>query len=170
MHDTETEDTMVGLLEWDSGCVGIADFTTASAEGFLTFDLVGTRGKLRITDGALAFEEYATDVREYLLNEDGPEFRPGCVQRIGPFPKVAGHVALYENLRDAILRGTRLIADGVSVRGSLEVANALILSSATDRAVEMPLDCAEYEEFLGRMRGQEPIQDRPAKRSNGGSQ
>jgi predicted dehydrogenase len=148
LHGIETEDTVLGLLEWESGCLGTVEITTARAAHELTFDLVGTWGRLRITEGALSFDEYELDAGDYLRNGYDMEWPAGRSSNVALAPSVDGHRVLYENLRAAILHGAPLLATGSSARESLELANALILSSAKNRTVEMPLDPAEYRCLL----------------------
>jgi predicted dehydrogenase len=147
-HEVETEDTVVGLMEWANGCIGTVEVTTARTQEELTFEIFGTRGRLRITNGALSFNEYALDTRDYLRHGHDTEWPQSRAAELDPLPKVNGHLALYENLRAAILHGTPLLADGRSARESLEVANALILSSVRNRTIDMPLDPAEFRSLL----------------------
>jgi predicted dehydrogenase len=147
-HQVETEDTVVGLLEWENGGLGTVEVTTARTQEEMTFELFGTRGRLRITNGALSFDEYALDTRDYLRNGHDMAWPPSRAAEMEPLPKVNGHLALYENLRAAILHGTPLLADGRSARLSLEVANALVLSSIRERTIDMPLDPMEFRSLL----------------------
>lgn len=148
MHTVETEDTILGIMEWDNGCLGTLEVTTARAGDELTFEILGTNGRLRITTGALTFEEYALSTRDYLVHGHGTDWPQGRVSEVELPPKVNGHLALYENLRAAVLEGAPLLADGHSARHSLEVANAMILSSINNRTVDFPLDPAEYRSAI----------------------
>ena len=65
------------------------------------------------------------------------------------FPDKGGqHIAVLQNFVDAILDGTPLIAPAAEGIHAVELANAMFLSSAEERTVELPLDAAEYEQFL----------------------
>ena len=66
--------------------------------------------------------------------------------------KGGDHRAIYANLVQAIRGHAALVADGVSARQPLELANALIYSSATSQQVELPLDRAAYADLLDRLR------------------
>jgi len=65
-------------------------------------------------------------------------------------PDGGTHQAIYANFVDAIEHGSPLVADGVEGRMSLELANALILSSHTGQAIELPIDRAAYSQLLER--------------------
>ena len=90
------------------------------------------------------FEQYAVDTRHFLRYGHDTQWPKGRVTNVELPPKVNGHLALYENLYAAILDGAPLLADGQSARMSLEVANAMILSSINNRTVDFPVDPAEY--------------------------
>jgi len=58
------------------------------------------------------------------------------------------HIGVLKNFTDAILDGTPLIVDGAAGIRSLELANAMILSTWKDATVELPIDGREYEVLL----------------------
>ncbi len=54
------------------------------------------------------------------------------------------------NFAGAILRGEPLIAPAAEGIRSVELANAILLSSGTDAAVDLPLNSATYARWLKR--------------------
>jgi predicted dehydrogenase len=62
------------------------------------------------------------------------------------------HRAIYANFVQAVQDHAPLIADGAEGRLSLELANALIFSSARREQVELPLDRQAYHELLEQLR------------------
>jgi predicted dehydrogenase len=63
-----------------------------------------------------------------------------------------GHLAVHRDLREAILTGRKPRCDGRDALASLELANAITLSSFTGRAVSLPLDRAAYSALLADLR------------------
>ena len=61
----------------------------------------------------------------------------------------AQHVAILRNFVDAILDGAPLIAPAAEGIHSVELANAILLSSWTDKPVDLPLDSALYARWTG---------------------
>ena len=57
-------------------------------------------------------------------------------------------MAVYHAFHAAILDGAPVMADGVEGRMSLELANAMILSSYSGAEVRLPVDHAQYGELL----------------------
>jgi predicted dehydrogenase len=70
---------------------------------------------------------------------------------IAPASTAPKHVTVLQNFIEAILRGTPLIARAEEGIRSVELANAFLLSSMTDRTVELPMDGAEYEAHLNKL-------------------
>ncbi len=65
------------------------------------------------------------------------------------FPDHGGqHVEVLQNFVDAILDGKPLIAPAPEGVHSVELANAILFSSARNQTVDLPLDAAAYEKHL----------------------
>ena len=58
------------------------------------------------------------------------------------------HIGILKNFAEAILEGKPLIAPAAEGMRSVELANAMLLSSFDDRMIELPLDGAAYEKAL----------------------
>ena len=68
-----------------------------------------------------------------------------------------GHLAVHQDLQAAIRDGRRPRGDGREGRMSLELANAIILSSHVERAISLPLDRAAYSALLTELRNDEGV-------------
>jgi len=153
LHDIETEDTAVGLVEWPSGALGTLHVSTAEAGEPERLLIAGTRGWLSISAAGLTFHEAAADLRTFVAESPNPfgklEMHAVPVELD---PGTGDHAAVYGNVVAAILGNEALLVDGVSARQSLELANALIFSGQTGKSVELPLDRAAYAELLDDLR------------------
>ena len=152
-HAIETEDTAHALLEFANGAPGYLYVTTAEA-GAQYLEIVGDRASLRLSPGCLTVTRFLpsqqTQMRESPESFAAPEtsveeLRPA---QTGP----AGHAAVYGDLAAALAEGRAPRCDGASARESLELANALTLSSHLGRAVELPIDRAAYADLLSELR------------------
>jgi len=162
LHHVEVEDTATALLRWDAadgaGATGYIHVSTAEAGPREDIEIVGTRGILKIGMGALTFHEYDQDVADFLLTT------PEIWAKISSHPvEIAledgkgDHPAVYRNLHAAITQGAPIGADGESARMSLELANAMILSSKTGAEVRLPVDRAQYHALLAGLKaGRKP--------------
>src|SRR5579864_2863134 len=153
-HSIEAEDTSVAMLEWPQRAIGTLVVSTALAGDPERLEIAGTRGVLQIINGNLSLRESSTDLRDFLIESDDPFGKLALETREVPLESGGGeHSAIYANFIDAVERGAPLVADGSEGRMSLELANALIYSSATNQQVELPLDRQAYAVLMDRLRG-----------------
>jgi len=109
----------------------------------------GTAGRLCLQNGEIELSLSDEDMRDYVVTSqalyEGPSLQLVPVE----LPASRGdHVAIYRNLHRTILGHEQLLIDGREARMSLELANAMILSSHRHREVELPLDPDEYHALL----------------------
>ncbi len=148
-HNIEVEDTSMAMLEWENGALGTIFFSTAEA-GPRRIEIVGTGGILKIhEDGTLHFQRYEPELHEHILHSPERFAAPAIVDEAITLSGGLGkHIEVYQDLHRAIAEGTSVRADGAEGRMSLELANAIIYSSYTGNAVELPLDRAGYAALL----------------------
>jgi predicted dehydrogenase len=156
LHEIETEDTAQAMLAWPDGAMGSVHASTAETGLPSRFEILGTGGSIRMSGSELTFERFETDMLEHIAHGTnmyrGPETLP---QEVEMGSGSGDHLAIYRNLHAAILEGKPVIADGVSSRIGLEVANAMIYSSHTGQEVSLPLDRQKYAALLERLQSGE---------------
>jgi predicted dehydrogenase len=154
IHAIETEDTSVAMFEWPNGALGTLLVSTAQAGEPERLEIAGTRGVLLVARGQLRLFEADADLRDFLAESQDPFGKPPLEPRaVGIDGDGGDHTAIYANFIDAVARGTPLVADGAAGRMSLELANALIYSSALGGQVTLPLDRGAYTLLMDRLRG-----------------
>jgi predicted dehydrogenase len=151
-HDIEVEDDVTAYLEWANGATGTFVGSTGEAPGTNRLEIAGTLGRLLLENGRLTFTRTGSDVAEFCRTVGNPfEGLPVQTSEI-EVTKVAGpHAKLLQNFVNAILDGERLFAPGAEGIHSLELANAIVLSSLRGSALELPLDGAAWEEKLNEL-------------------
>lgn len=150
VHTIETEDTVQAMLEWAGGTLGSVHISTAEGGRPARLELLGTRGLLQVGAGTLAFGRFDEDLTDFLVENPEPFASPALKPVPLELPPGAGdHEAVYRDLYRAVTEGTPVSADGASARLSLELANAMILSSHLRETVELPLDRDRYAALLG---------------------
>jgi predicted dehydrogenase len=157
LHRIQTEDTVQAMLEWPDGALGSVHSSTAEAGEPDLIDIGGTAGSLRILPGALSYHQLDADLRQFIPASPDPFAAPA--QRDVPVPLEPGagdDAAVYRQLEAAIRHPGTPLTDGVEGRMSLELANAMIYSSRTQREVELPLDRAQYAALLDELRAHPP--------------
>jgi len=152
LQPIETEDTVQAMFEWSGGAIGSLHVSTAESGQPERMEILGTRGRLEIFQGGLRYEQFDQELRAYFAETEeiysGP---PQQVVEVALPASTGSHNDVYANLYEAITAGQPLLAPGVSARMSLEVANAITLSSRKQIAVEFPLDRAEYATLLAEL-------------------
>jgi predicted dehydrogenase len=152
-HAIETEDTSLSLLEWPNGALGTLLVSTAEAGEPERLEIGGTRGILQITRGGVELATADQDLRDFLKTSPEPFGKPTFRDHdVVLEPGGGDHTDVYANFLDAVRTGTPLVADGAGGRMSLELANALIYSSQTGTAVDLPLARAAYSALLDGLR------------------
>ena len=153
LHAIETEDTALALVEWPDSALGTVYLTTAQLGQPERLDIIGTRGALRLDPAGLVFEEAPVDLRTFVAESPEPFGKlPLNPVPVELEPGSGDHAAVYANFIDAIRGRAPLLIDGAQALRSLELANAMILSSSTGQPVSLPLDRQAYAELLTDLR------------------
>jgi predicted dehydrogenase len=148
-HNIEVEDEVTALLEFPNGSTGVFVTSTGEAPGTNRLEIVGDRGKLVYESGKIVFERTEVSVRRFRATTPHafptvPTWR--CHIPANGFG--GQHREVLQNFIDAILDGVALIAPAEEGIHSVEIANAMLLSSCKNAPVELPLDLAKYEAEL----------------------
>ena len=152
LHPIETEDTVQAMFEWPNGAIGSLHASTAESGQPERVEILGTAGRLEIVQGGLRFDRFDQDLREFFPTTEEIYSGPKQQQVAVPLPASTGsHDDIYANLYAAIREGASLLADGESARMSLEVANAITLSSRTGAPVEFPVHRGQYARLLAEL-------------------
>jgi len=148
LHRIETEDTAVALLEWSDGAIGSVHLSTAEADIGHRLEITGTLARLVLVQGRLYIVENEMDFREY-VDLPGSPYAPAPTRLPRAVTAVeTSHAPVYRNFFSAIAGEAELIAPAESALATLELANAMLYSSAKSAAVTLPLDRQAYAHFL----------------------
>lgn len=148
-HRIEVEDEVTAYLELESGATGVFIASTGEAPGTNRLEIAGNRGRLILEDDKLSFLRTAVPVREF--QRTSPErFGKPAVEPVAIEVALGAdqHNAIIRNFVSAIRDGAPLIAPAVEGVHSVELANAMLLSTWLDRTITLPVDGALYEAEL----------------------
>jgi predicted dehydrogenase len=149
VHDIEVEDEAFAVLEYGNGAHGYVFAGVVEAPEAMRMEICGDRGKILIDEDGLQCWEIAQTISRFTRESDDVWARPDAKRVEVRLPKrETGHVAIIRNFCRAILHGEELIAPGREGLWSLELANAMILSSYREKAVRLPVKRQEYEDLL----------------------
>ena len=151
-HDIEVEDDVTAYVEYANGATGLFVACTGEAPGTNRFELSMDGGQLLLEDGRLILRRTAVPVSRFIREYPGGYGKPEITQEdITPDADNPMHAGVTRAFARHILYGEPMIADGREGLNALELANAMLLSSAEERTLELPFDAetdARYEKLL----------------------
>lgn len=146
-HAIEVEDDVTAYFEFPDGGTAVFITSTGESPGTNRLEIAADRGRLVLEGGRLSFDRLSVDSLQSFSAGTREMFgKPEMVATEVPIPAGPGgqHVEILTNFADAILDGTPLIAPAAEAIHSLELANAMLLSTWLDRTVEIPIDSSLY--------------------------
>ncbi len=165
-HNIEVEDEVTAYFEYGNGATGVFITSTGEAPGTNRLEVVGTRGRVVVENGTITFtrNEVPADVFCATVKES---FATPPVWHIDiPCNGHGGqHNEILQNFADAILDKKPLIAEARDGIRSVELSNAMLLSSFTGKTVDIPLSAAGYERRLKKLIRESTFVKAPVKES-----
>ena len=148
-HQIEVEDEASALLEYANGATGFLHASVNEVPGGVLMEFAGEKGKLSISNGKPRFWSLSTPVQEFVVSTDQMWARPESKEEEVPVEEgEAHHGLIIRNFCGAILRGEVRMTPGEEGIHSLELINAILLSGAKKKPVDLPLDRGEYDAFI----------------------
>ncbi len=145
-HDIETEDAVTAYLEYPNGSTGTFITTTGEAPGTNRLEIASENGRVVVEHGRIHWDRNTVGMTEFSRSSNSRFDRPETWHIDIPTPgQSTHHIAIIQNFVDAILDGRPLIAEAVEGIRSVELGNAMLLSSILGRTLELPLDSAMVE-------------------------
>jgi predicted dehydrogenase len=150
----EAEDTATALLLYAGGAVGT--FATSTLEpGVQRIELVGDRGRIEIAGDSIAFERFEPPISEHLVTATHMFAAPASIaEAVELSPGRGDHRDVHADFVAAVREGREPRVPAREALWSLEVANAIVLSTHEGRAVPLPVDRDAYAALLAKLRGQ----------------
>ncbi|MCL4506985.1 MAG: Gfo/Idh/MocA family oxidoreductase [Chloroflexi bacterium] len=137
------------MLEYPNGAPGYITSSTGEAGAPGRIQIVGDRGAIELVGDTLTIYRFTPPLKEHLRSSREPFGQPASdVETVNLPGDAGGHLAVYQDLIAAIAEGRQPRTNGREGLMSLELANAITLSSFAERAVTTPLDRAEYKALL----------------------
>lgn len=152
-HHIEVEDEVTGYFEHENGMVGHFITTTAEAPGTNRLEIHGEKGKIVFEDGHLTFFRNRSSMLEFIKT------CPGGFDKVEnwtiniPYTHHGepGHRIMIQNFLDTMRGGETLIAPASEGLHSLELSNAMMLSSFLGHPLDLPIDGDAYEARLNEL-------------------
>jgi predicted dehydrogenase len=148
-HNIEVEDDVTAYVEFANGATGVFITSTGEAPGTNRLEITGERGKLVYEGDKLVFTRNEVPMSEFSRTTPESFSRPPTWDVIVPVAgSGGGHNEILQNFTAAILNGAALLAPAVEGIHSVELGNAMLLSTWTDKTVALPINGRTYERWL----------------------
>ncbi|MFK8020227.1 MAG: Gfo/Idh/MocA family protein [Pseudomonadales bacterium] len=148
-HAIEVEDETTAFLQYSNGATGVFVGSSGEAPGFNRLEIVGDGGNLVFDGTQLLLTKNQPNTSEYCNTTTEMFGTPKSVTTdITPDRSNNQHAIILGNFVAAINGDEALIASAEDGIQSLELANAMLLSSWTNCRVQLPLNVAEYQVHL----------------------
>jgi predicted dehydrogenase len=140
---------VTSYLEFPNGATGMFITSTGEAPGTNRLEISAEKGNLVYEKDRVLFTRNKVGMSEFSRNSKEGFAKPET-EEIEITAKDHGpqHNGILRNFADAILDGAPLIAPAADGIRSVELANAMLLSTWENKAVSLPLDGKRYEKFL----------------------
>jgi predicted dehydrogenase len=149
LHDAEVEDEATVALEWDNGARGTLVAALTEPAGREHFEFVGERGVAVLDDGydvrVTRYEPVGTTVAE--CPDEFPEGAATWETVDVPRAPSEWFDMMLDSHRDfarAVSEGAAPLVDAIEGTKSVELANAIYLSSLTGTSIDLPLASGSY--------------------------
>ena len=152
-HDIEVEDEVNAYLEYPDGKTGNFIASTGEIPGTNRLEIMAERGRLVYEGGKLEFKRNEVETSVFCKTTDKRFGVPDiwtCEIPLAPGSPTP-HKLIVENVANAILHGTPLLAPMEEGINALELGNAMLLSGWKEETVTVPINSAEYAARLEKL-------------------
>ena len=156
LHAIEVEDTASAILYHANGAHGYIHISTIEAPAISRMVLCCDRGRVTVENGKVQVTKLRDSIRERTANDTQLMGALESETRTINLPTDGDVLGVFYDDFVAAVHGTgSLTCPGYEGRNAVELANAMLLSSAQGSSVSLPLDRQQYSEFMEKMLGRE---------------
>lgn len=144
VHDIEVEDEVTAMMKWKNGGAGTFYASTNVIPGRETFEVIGTKGSIRLENNELVATPLEADVRD---DDDAPPAQGEQIRH--SLPKTGNQTAvMHDNFIKAMRQGAPLVCSGEEALEEVRLANAMLVSGIKRKWVSIPVDPNDYRNVL----------------------
>jgi predicted dehydrogenase len=152
LHNIEVEDTASAILYHTNGAHGYIHISTIEAPAISRMVLCCDRGRITVENGKVQVSKLRDSIRERTANDTQPMGALESETRTINLPTDGDVLGVFYDDFVAAEHGSgTLTCPGDEGRNAVELANAMLLSSARGTSVTLPLDRGQYSEFIEKM-------------------
>ena len=153
MHHIEVEDRAEAWLTYKNGATGYFYCSTCDPAPGQMIEVLGDKGKLIWRDGTLRLIQFPKGgLKKFIKSTKEKWGKPSKEVEIKIKDRSCGHWRVMENMARCLLKGEELKSSGESGLDSLDLTNAIMLSSWTGEEVKLPTSRRKYDQYLADLR------------------
>jgi predicted dehydrogenase len=152
LHNIEAEDTASAVLRHEDGRHGYLHVNTTECPWLSRTVIACDRGRITVQNGSMRVERLYGSIQAKTVTStslfgdiDSRAEDAGGTLVGSPFELLS---RMYENIALAIAGRQPLLITAAEAANAVELANAILLSSASGRSVNLPIDRTAYEAFI----------------------
>ena len=148
-HQIDVEDEATAVLRHQSGMTGLLQASSGEAPGINRLEIIGDHGTLTWNDSQIILSRSDQSVSEHCATTREMFGMPRFSHEVVTLPESTNqHAEVLQNMTDTVSGKTQLLTPATEGIGSLQLANAILLSEWTGETVNLPIDAARYESLL----------------------
>lgn len=153
-HAIDVEDIASALLEYPSGAQGMMQCNVVQSPNQYTMEFFGENGRMHIEGETITFDRLEKPLLQFQAESHLSIYAaPKSERQTWTYiPSDASHKAVYTAFAEKVLGGQEPPVNAREATKSLELANAITLSSFRNKEVTLPLDRAEYDALLAELK------------------
>lgn len=153
LHRIEVEDFAEATMSFKDGGAGYFYCSTNETGPGQMIELFCDKGKLLFRDGEMKAWLYNTPLTAFTMKNKAMWGRPELKELKLKIKKAAhGHHQVMRNFARHLLQGEALNVKGETALASLELANAITLSSSLGEEIKLPISRGQYDNMLKDLR------------------
>jgi len=152
LHNIEVEDIAEATILFENGAHGVVQLGTIDAPPTVRLEVLGDKGKITIEGNRIRRFTPEKPIKDYVSEGEAWGSPKVECEEIVVEGRGAGHKAIIEDFARAVSEDREPMVPGEEGRVSIEIVNAIILSSFLGKAVDFPIDRDEYDRLMERLR------------------
>lgn len=148
-HQIDVEDEATAVLRHHKGMTGLLQASSGEAPGINRLEIIGDHGSLTWNDSQIILSKSDQSVSEHCATTHEMFGMPSFSHEVVALPESTNqHAQVLQNMTDTVAGNAQLLTPATEGIGSLQLANAILLSEWTGETVNLPIDAARYESLL----------------------
>lgn len=153
-HKIEVEDEVTSYMEFANGVSAVFVSSTGELPGVNRLEIATERGMVTLENGKIHFRRTTSDVSEVCLTSKEYMPQANCWEIDIPVPNRAfSATEIFDDFAHSIVTDSEPLIPGAEAMKSLEIGNAMLLSTLLQKSIEIPLDADLYEQELLKLGG-----------------